>query len=826
MALIPVRFVYLTGLKRDIFRNVRLSGSWDAAGRYSTEWTITPMQPVRGEDDCPCFEATVQLDDSQVGVTFRWGVLADTAEANNLWAIVTEVRDESSARHRFFTLQATGAAGPQEERYYLTHCRWLGAQKHYRPGAAQPGVRFAVWAPNARAVEVVFGEFDPDRRERQTGYIADDGTGVDPALGPFALQRRAGGVWETDPAAELADFSRFDHRPYMFRITRDDGGVRYRTDLYSRCQIGKGRIDPGGSPYTGHYTELDGSKGCSVVIDPDTVAVDFANADELLTDFAPAEEFWRDEIDRSRPLPQRVEDLVIYELHVGSLGYGQPRPGHFGDVIGLLDYLVDLGVNAIQLMPVLEFEGDEQWGYGTSHYFALEFSAGGRDQLKHLVRACHRRGVAVILDVVYNHYHHRAERAEWAYDSPVPERNIYYWYEGRASDYPAYEAAAAANPDQTPPGQGGYIDNMSTGYAPRYYEEMVRQMMISSAAALVEDFHIDGFRVDQTTSIHAYNGLHADGRSVGSANIFGAKFLREFSRLLKMIHPRVMLIAEDHSEWERVTQSPDQDGLGFDAAWYANFYHHLIGDQDDRGPSEARLLKMAGYGGNEPLAMDYFAGPLGSSGNRKVVYSESHDEAGNARGTHRTIVVAVNGAALQGETRRYAEARCRVAFGLTMLSAGSPMFFMGEEIGAARDIRYRDTMSSREDLFGERRNNGARLFAFYSDLIKFRLQRHSLRSHQIDIVHIHNGNRILAFRRWDGVEELLVVASFNNMPFEHGYIIRNPRLGNARWTEIFNSDASLYGGANIGNGGAILPSSNEALDIIIPANSVLVFQRQ
>jgi 1,4-alpha-glucan branching enzyme len=114
--------------------------------------------------------------------------------------------------------------------------------------------------------------------------------------------------------------------------------------------------------------------------------------------------------------------------------------------------------------------------------------------------------------------------------SATVDRNCYYWYEGRPSDYPVYEEAAANRTDKSKPpfpGQGGYVDNGSTGWAPRLWEEQIRKMFIISAAALVEEFHIDGFRVDLTQALHRDNVRHADGVPVQSANIFGAKFLRE-----------------------------------------------------------------------------------------------------------------------------------------------------------------------------------------------------------------------------------------------------------------------------------------------------------
>lgn len=811
MATIPVQFTYLTGLRRDIFRNARLTGSWDENGRYSEQWTSIPMQQTTGEDGCACFTATVELDDSQLGWLFRWGVILDGAAGNNLWGIPTEVNDSNSTeRYCSFTLRTPTSNQQGQERYYLTHCRRLGAQKYYASQSAQPGVQFSVWAPNAQNVEVVFGG--------QSGYIADNGSGIDSNRPLLQMSRQADGVWQTNGVASTSTFSAFDRLPYMYRVTKADGQIAYRTDLYSRCQIGKGRMNPNGNSYAGDYRQLDGSVSCSVVIDPERVTRELEEEFSQQQVFVTEEEFWQNEFNPDRPLPRRVEDLVIYEMHIGALGYGQNRPGNFEDAINLLPYLVDLGVNAVELLPMSEFRDQQNWGYETSHYFALEYSAGGRDQLKHFVRACHQQGIAVILDVVYNHYSPDSGRAEWAYDSNAPEQNIYYWYEGNTTNYP--------QPD------GGYVDNMSTGFAPRFHEQMVRQMFISSAAALIEEFHIDGFRVDQTTSMHLYSVLHADGRPLGNVNVFGAKFLREWTRTMKLIRPDVILIAEDHSDWDRVTESPDVGGLGFDATWYSNFYHHLIGDAR-RGSEYAKLIPTAGYGGNEPLAMDYFAGSLAVSGHKKVVYHESHDEAGNSYyedngnrvESRRTIVAAVNSAPLIGETRRFAEARCRFAFGVSMLSAGTPMFLMGEEIGAQKQYRYQNFIDNREDLLGERQNNGQQLFRFYQDIIQLRHTHPGLRSHELDIIHVHNANRVIAFRRWDGTEELLVVASLNNYPFGSGYTIESSRLGDGQWREIFNSDAEVYGGNNVGNFGATIYSSNGRIHVVIPANGFVVFQQ-
>lgn len=825
--MISVRFIYSIGIRREIFRHVRLVGSWDVNGRYAEDWSAPPfvMKMQRLEDGCPSYVATVEFDPAGIGREFRWGVRLDAPQRPDMWGIPTEVQDHaSSQRHCSFILTADGG----EPRYYLTHCHRIGAQKRFGAGRSEPGMEFSVWAPNARKVETVIGKYDYALQEKNTGYIADDHEGIDTAAGDqgaLQMEPDAEGIWRTDGRdPRLALFKDWHHRLYMFRVTKDNGKQAYRTDLYSRCQIGKGRIDPRGQGYTGSYKDLDGTKGCSVVIDPENVAAHFDEPGWPETSFIPEKKFWAHEFDPSRPLSHRVEDLVIYELHVGSLGFGQDRDGTFADFRDFLDHLVDLGVNAVELLPVLQFEGEDHWGYGTSHPFALEFSAGRRDQLKYIVRSCHRRGLAVIMDVVYNHYHVSAERAEWGYDSDSPERNIYYWYEGHPSDYPEYEQAAALDPETNPPGHGGYLDNYSSGYAPRFWEEMVRKWFISSAVALAEEFHIDGFRVDLTQALYQFNVRHGDGIPVETANAFGAKFLRELTRTIKMVKPRCFLIAEDHSEAPFVTEKTERGGLGFDATWHSAFYHHLIGD-GDYGADFARLLRMAGFGDDRPLAMDCFAGVLKWSGHRKVVYHKDHDDAGNAQDTARTIVNAVNYAPLVGETRAYAEARCRTICSLSLLSAGTPMFLMGEEIASSNPLPFKDFRQYRDNFPAERVGSGATMFKFYQDLIRLRRRSAGLRSRQIEVIYTSNENRVIAFVRTDGVDTYLVAASLNDRPFSAGYWIPTASLGVAGWREVFNSDAAIYGGHNVGNSGQVIPSEPWGINVVIPANGFVVLHR-
>ena len=813
MPKIVVTFTFHSGVTRHLFQNVRLSGSWDGSGMFSNQWTQVPMAASQDGTGCDAFSASVSLDASQVGTTFEWGVVADLVGAPNSWVVVTEVSDPNSVQlTRSFVLSAAG--GGQD--YWFATGRRFGAQKFTAAGAAKTGLRFTVFAPYAQSVAVVFAPF-PAAPATPSGYIADDGTGIDPAAPVVPLQQiGTTGVWETDVAA-TPEFSAYMNRLYMYRIVNEQGAVTYKVDIFSRNQVGRGDEDPNGGAYAGSYLGLDGIVSCSVVSDPDLVTENFDDTGIDKQSLISATEFWANEFTAGKPVAQEIGDLVIYELHVGSLGYPSTATGTLADAMTFIDQLVELGVNAVELLPMLESDGDLQWGYGTSLFFCLQTSMGGGNQLKHFIRGCHQQGIAVILDVVYNHFATSGtSRSEWGYDSDpnvAPQHNTWNWYEGLPADYPGDIS-------------GGYLDNGSSGFTPCFWQENVRQMFTSSAAALFDDFHIDGIRVDLTDAIHQNNALHFNGAQVGVANQFGSKFLRELTRTVQTVKPTAFLIAEDYTGWSAMTQPVSQGGIGFEAIWYMDFYHNLIGD-GNYGDGYANLLQGAGFGMAGPLHMDYFAGALAATQYGKVAYHESHDEAGNDPSTERTMVTAVNSAPLIGATRTYAEGRCRFAFGMAALSAGTTMFFMGEEIGAANPFTVGAFAANKEDLIGERTGNGQFLFRFYQDLIRFVLGNAAARSNALDVICTDNGNRVIAFTRTAAGQNLLVLASLNDAAFGSGYVVATDpgRLPAGEWQEMFNSDAAIYGGANVGNGGATLPVSNGQINAIIPAHGFVVFEK-
>jgi 1,4-alpha-glucan branching enzyme len=156
------------------------------------------------------------------------------------------------------------------------------------------------------------------------------------------------------------------------------------------------------------------------------------------------------------------------------------------------------------------------------------------------------------------------------------------------------------------------------------------------------------------------------------------------------------------------------------------------------------------------------------------------------------------------------------------------MFFMGEEIGAQKPYTFNNFISNREDILGERNGNGKGLFRFYQELIGLSRRLRSIRGHNIDILHQSNSNRVIAFKRWQGAEEVIVVASLNNSAFAGGYVIEKDLLAipNEGWKEVFNSDAAAYGGQNTGNGGAVIASDRGRLNVVIPASGFVVFVKQ
>ena len=209
--MVVVSFKYFTGIRGNFFESATLLGSWDSRGNYSGQFLETPMRSATGIDNCPSFQAELQFPDSEIGQTFRWGVRLRRG-GSDVWGIAEEVNDGAARENVCSFVLQSGAEG-QTESYRLNWSRHLGSQKVVTGPGARPRIQFAVWAPQAKKVEVVMGDFldsaggasaiDPNRSPAMKpvhaadvsgGYIGDGGEGMHPAWGPFSMSMDAAGV--------------------------------------------------------------------------------------------------------------------------------------------------------------------------------------------------------------------------------------------------------------------------------------------------------------------------------------------------------------------------------------------------------------------------------------------------------------------------------------------------------------------------------------------------------------------------------------------------------------------------------------------------------
>ena len=321
------------------------------------------------------------------------------------------------------------------------------------------------------------------------------------------------------------------------------------------------------------------------------------------------------------------EDLVVYELHIGTFGGNQERAATFDDAIERLGYLETLGVNAVELMPVAEFAGDRSWGYNPAHPFAVETGYGGPDGLKRFVRAAHARGIAVFLDVVYNHFG-PSDLDLWQFDgwSENGRGGIYFYNDDRAA---------------TPWGDT----------RPDYGRPEVRQYLRDNARMWLDEYRVDGLRLDMALYIRSKNGAPHD------AIDDGWNFMCWLCDDLHRDFPDAFLIAEDLQRDPRLVRPTCYGGAGFDAQWAAGFVHpvrHVLEafSDDDRSP-----LMLA-----QALGEAYEGDPF-----RRIVYTESHDEVSNGR---QRLVSQVGG--------WHGRRRASLAATLLCTAPGIPMIFQGQ----------------------------------------------------------------------------------------------------------------------------------------------------
>ena len=354
-----------------------------------------------------------------------------------------------------------------------------------------------------------------------------------------------------------------------------------------------------------------------------------------LSSIIPAFE-WTDQHWQARPL----SSAVIYELHVGTFS---PR-GTFDGAIERLDHLVHLGVTHIELMPVAQFSGDWGWGYDGVDLYAPHSAYGEPDALKRLVNECHARGLAVILDVVYNHL--------------GPSGNY-------LSKFAPYHTSRYA----TPWGDAVNFDGPRSGG--------VRQFFIENALMWLRDYHFDGLRVDAVHELVDNSACH-----------FAEELTSAVRELSVELGRYLVVIAESDLNDPRVVRPQELGGYGMDAQWSDDFHHSLhavltgerSGYYADFGAIEqlAKALRNAYvYDGvySEYRRRSHGRSPVGMDGHRFLGYIQNHDQIGNRAAGDRISHLVNPG-------------RVKIAAALVFTAPFIPMIFQGEEWAASSHFRY------------------------------------------------------------------------------------------------------------------------------------------
>ncbi|MCL2659948.1 MAG: malto-oligosyltrehalose trehalohydrolase [Acidobacteriaceae bacterium] len=337
-----------------------------------------------------------------------------------------------------------------------------------------------------------------------------------------------------------------------------------------------------------------------------------------------------------------LSSAILYELHIGTFS----PEGTFDGAIRRLDHLVRLGVTHVELMPVAEFPGGFGWGYDGVSLFAVKQSYGGPDGLKRFVDACHAKGLAVVLDVVYNHF--------------GPEGN----YSGRFAPY-------RTDRHHTPWGEAVNLEFEAS--------DEVRRFFCDNALMWLRDYYVDGLRLDAVHEFVDRSAIH-----------FLEQLSTEVEALSQSPGRRLVLIAESDLNDPRVVTPRQLNGYGFDAQWNDDFHHALFtvlhspereqGYYADFGSMEKLAKSLAEVFVNDGVYSKYrrriHGRPVGDLPRHRFVgFLQNHDQVGNrARGERVEHLVGLE--------------RAKVGMGLALLSPFIPLLFQGEEFAASSPFQF------------------------------------------------------------------------------------------------------------------------------------------
>lgn len=445
----------------------------------------------------------------------------------------------------------------------------------------------------------------------------------------------------------------------------------------------------------------------------------------------------------AQPTLQKHEH-ILYELHIGT--FNRPdaaTSGTFYTAIEKLDYLQSLGITTIELMPVTSMAMSNGWGYAPNYLFSVENSYGGRRGLLDFVKAAHQRGMAVILDVVYNHFF--PETDLWQYDGwSENDRGGIYFYNDERGDTP-------------------------WGGRPDYGRAEVRQFILDNVAMWLTEYKIDGLRVDSTIYMRNTKGPEGDA----STEMPDAwSLLQEITQLAKKINPHSLMVAEDSSSNNAVTASIENGGAGFDAQWGLAFPYTLRRMLDiDKEPS--------GYTVANEL-QHYYNGDAF----QKVIFSDSHDTAANGS-------VRLNEAASPGNAGSvFARHYTLLANALMLTAPGIPMLLQGEEFlqtGSFNDWKM---------LEWDRTTQFAGIVLAHQHLVNLRKNLYGntrgLIGNGLNVFHEDISNNVLAFHRWDKGgphDDVLVIVNASGQYLKN-YELYLPLAGT--WHVRFNSSWNGY----------------------------------
>ncbi len=475
--------------------------------------------------------------------------------------------------------------------------------------------------------------------------------------------------------------------------------------------------------------------------DPRALHVTINNGNSVIVD--PAFE-WSDDNFVMKP----ANEQVIYEIHVGT--FYRPDPavaGTFDDVSAKLDYLASLGITAIQLMPIGSMSGDHGWGYAPDYIYAIESLYGSRQEFMGFVNAAHQKGIAVLLDVVYNHVG-PGDNDLWQFDgwSQDNKGGIYFYNDWRA---------------QTPWGEAR-LD---------YGRQEVRQYILDNVKAWLHDCHIDGLRLDSTGFIRNVYGHNDDpGSDIGEA----WWLMQEINALARKVRPWAFMLAEDLGCNEYLTKPQDQGGASFNAQWEVGFPHVMRQALDTADDAYRNLGSLSGM-----LEHRYNGDAF-----QRVIYSDSHDSAANGGARLSEEITPGDADSL------YSQKRSLIAAALVLTAPGVPMLFQGQEFlegGSFNDWQALDWERS-EKLSG--------IVLAHQHLIALRRNQYGstrgLTGQSFTILHLNEESKVLAYHRWDqggSGDDVIVVFNLANRD-QKDYFINFPRPG--VWKVRFNSDWKGY----------------------------------